>query len=59
MSLVPICSLAKQVKTPSSLMESIILLSGQLLGRDLYREARTIRELGMEGLSPDQISTAL
>ena len=59
MSLVPICSLAKQVKTPSSLMESIILLSGQLLGRDLYREARTIRELGMEGLSPDQILAAL
>jgi opine dehydrogenase len=59
MSLIPICSMAKYTGTPSRLMESIIDLSSQILGRDLNREARTLGDLGMEELHPEEISKAL
>ena len=59
MSLIPICSMAKHTGTPSRLMESIIDLSSQILGRDLNQEARTLGDLGMEGLHLEEISKAL
>jgi opine dehydrogenase len=55
MNLMPICSLARQVGTPSRVMESVITITEQVLGRDLSKEARTLRELGLEGLAADKI----
>jgi opine dehydrogenase len=55
MNLMPICALAKQAGTPSKVMESVITISEQVLGKDLSMEARTLKELGLEGLTVDEI----
>jgi opine dehydrogenase len=55
MSLIPICSMSKQVGTPSRLMETIIELSRQILGHDLHQDARTLKSLGLEGRSCEEM----
>ena len=59
MSLVPICSLSKQVGTPFRLMESITELSGRVLGKDLSQGARTLERLGMKGRNCQEILNQL
>ena len=59
MSLIPICSMARQIGTPSRVMESVITLAGQVLAKDLNKGARTLIELGLEGLSKEEILNKL
>jgi opine dehydrogenase len=59
MSLIPICSMAVQLGTPSGVMESVITLACQILGKDLKKGARTLNELGLEGLTKEEILSNL
>jgi len=55
MSLMPICALAEQVGTPSRVMRATITYAEHVVGRDLAAGARTLRDLGLEGLAPAEI----
>jgi opine dehydrogenase len=55
MNLMPICALAKQAGTRSKVMESVITVAEQVLGKDLSKEVRTLKELGLEGRTVDEI----
>ena len=59
MSLVPIRSLARKMGTPCRLMESVIHLSSQAVGKDLEQEGRTLADLGLEHLEIEEIVTSL
>ncbi|ABR29960.1 NADP transhydrogenase subunit alpha [Thermosipho melanesiensis] len=50
MSLVPMSEIARKfgIKTPA--IDSIIYLSSIMMGRDFYREGRTLKRLGIENL---------
>jgi opine dehydrogenase len=47
--------LGRQLGVDLPLMESVIHLSGALLGRDFATEGRTLERCGIEGLSGNQL----
>jgi len=55
MSLVPIASLGDQLGVPVFTIKSIIHLANVLHGRDYWAEGRTMKHLGLEGLSVQKI----
>jgi opine dehydrogenase len=55
MSLMPIAALAEQVGAPARTMRATIAFTEGVLGRELAGEARTLTELGLDGLTPVEI----
>ncbi len=55
MSLVPFVSLAKQLGSPYEMMESICKMGSFVLDQDLISGGRTMKKLGFEGLTADEI----
>ena len=53
------CSIGKQFGVPTPLMHSLVELASATLGHDFRQEARTVRELGIEGMSWDQLESYL
>lgn len=54
MGLMPLCALARQAGTPYRLMESIISIAEQLIGKRGFAEAKTLDDIDMAGLAiPD------
>lgn len=54
-SLVPISSLAKQVKIETPAIDSIIKLAELLTGQNFWKEGRNIEKLGLEDLDVNEI----
>lgn len=54
-SLVPMASLAKELKIETPAISSIISLAELMTGRDFYLEGRNIERLGLEGLSVSEM----
>jgi opine dehydrogenase len=59
MNLVPMAQLARQLGSPCVNMEAMITVCSSVLGEDLHRGARTLEQMGMEGLEAKQITQAL
>ena len=59
MNLFPLAELAKQVRSPYATMETMISLGSTVLDRDLRQDARTLGQMGMEGLQPEELRRAL
>ncbi len=59
MNLVPLAELAQQVHSPYAVMETTISLGSMLLDRDFYQGARTLEQMGLEGLQPEELKRAL
>jgi opine dehydrogenase len=57
MSLVPFVSMAKQFGTPFEMMECICKMGSFVLDRDLINSGRTMKRLGFEGLTVEEIVT--
>ena len=53
--LVPMADLGATAGVPTPLMREVIDACGELLGRDFWAAGRTVKRLGLEGLSPGQI----
>src|SRR5690606_15537731 len=53
--LVPISELGAQLGLETPVMNSVITLASAALGRDLRREGRSLRQVGLEGLDRDAI----
>lgn len=54
--LVPISELGRACEVPTPLTDTIITLASAMCRRDFRRTGRTLRHLGLEGLSPAQIA---
>ncbi|HWI66096.1 MAG TPA: NAD/NADP octopine/nopaline dehydrogenase family protein, partial [Symbiobacteriaceae bacterium] len=54
--LVPIAELGRACDVPTPLTDTMITLAGAVCGRDFRSSGRTLRVLGLEGLSPEQIA---
>lgn len=54
-SLVPMSSLAKQLDIETPAIDSIIVLSEIITGKNFWEEGRTVKKLGLEGLDKFQI----
>lgn len=54
-SLVPISSLAKQLKIQTPYIDSIIGLAQLITGKDFWNNGRTTEKLGLDGLSVEEI----
>lgn len=50
-SLIPLSSIAKELNIETPAIDSIIRLAGLITGKDFFKEGRTTRKLGLEGLS--------
>ncbi|MBB6063448.1 opine dehydrogenase [Thermosipho japonicus] len=59
MSLVPISEMAKKLGINTPAIDSIIYLSSIMMGRDFYREGRTLERLGISKLSLDEIKNLI
>lgn len=53
--LVPLSSLGRAVGVSTPTMDAVIELSNSLLGRNFWEEGRSLENLGLEGLNPEQI----
>lgn len=53
--LVPLAALGRLAGVETPAMESVIELAGCLLGRDFRAEGRNLKNLGLEGLSAQEI----
>jgi opine dehydrogenase len=57
-SLVFLADLAARLNVPTPVIDGVIAITSVVLARDFQREAvRTLRTLGLDGLSPEQIAT--
>lgn len=52
---VPLISLAQVARVASPAMQALVTLAGALLGRDLQSEGRNVHNLGLSGLSVDDL----
>ena len=50
-SLIPLSSIAKELNIETPAIDSIIRLAGLITGKDFFKEGRTAKRLGLEGLS--------
>ncbi|EKP93752.1 NAD/NADP octopine/nopaline dehydrogenase family protein [Thermaerobacter subterraneus] len=54
-SLVPMAALGRRLGVPTPVMDGIIHLAGALRGTDYWRCGRSLAEMGLEGMSAEQI----
>ena len=55
MSLVPISSFGKMFNLDTPIIDAVVYLANAMLGRDFWREGRTVKSLGLEGRSLKEI----
>ncbi|MBP1778980.1 MAG: octopine/nopaline dehydrogenase [candidate division NC10 bacterium] len=53
--LVPLCALGEVLGVPTPLMRAVVDLGSTLLGRDFWREGRSLAKLGLAGAGPEEI----
>jgi opine dehydrogenase len=53
--LVPLACLGSAVGVPTPTIQAVVTLGSALLGRDFWREGRTLEKLGLERKSPEEI----
>jgi opine dehydrogenase len=53
--LVPLSALGGALGVPTPLMRAVVELGGTLLGRDFWREGRSLEKLGLAGAGPEEI----
>ena len=49
------CSIAQQIGVPTPLMRSLVELASAVLGQDFWKSGRTVKELGIEGISKEEL----
>ena len=54
MGLVPFVAIEKLLGLPTARMEAIIGMGQLLLDRDLMKDARTLENLGIDGMTPEE-----
>jgi len=55
MSLVPISSFGKMFNLDTPIIDAVVYLANAMLGRDFWREGRTVKSLGLEGRNLKEI----
>ena len=53
------CSIGEQFGVPTPLMRSLVDLASATLGKDFWQRARTVKELGIEGMSREGLRSYL
>jgi opine dehydrogenase len=53
--LVPLACLGSAVGVPTPTIQAVVTLGGALLGRDFWKDGRTLEKLGLAQKSPDEI----
>ncbi len=53
------CSIGEQFGVPTPLMRSLVDLASATLGKDFWQTARTVKELGIEGMSRERLTRYL
>jgi opine dehydrogenase len=53
--LVPLSALGEALGVPTPAMRAVVELGSRLLGRDFWREGRTLEKLGLAGKGPEEI----
>ncbi|ADU51019.1 NAD/NADP octopine/nopaline dehydrogenase [Thermaerobacter marianensis DSM 12885] len=54
-SLVPMAALARRLGVPTPVMDGVIHLAGAVRGTDYWRCGRTLADMGLDGMSAEQI----
>ena len=53
--LVPLALIGEAIGVPTPNMKAVVQLGNLVLDRDFWQEGRTLKKLGIEGLSKDEI----
>ena len=59
MGLVPISALGRAAGVPTPIIDSVITLTGALVGQDFWKSGRTMESLGIAGLDREQLVARL
>ena len=59
MGLVPISALGRAAGVPTPIIDSVITLTGALVGQDFWKSGRTMESLGIAGLDREQLMAKL
>ena len=59
MGLVPISALGRAAGVPTPIIDSVITLTGALVGQDFWKSGRTMESLGIAGLDREQLMARL